>query len=173
MNKYSKISLLGFWILAVAVNTALADPVVVNITGKVKASPCTVDTNSVSQSVDFGQQRSTDLKEAGTATPWQSFQVNLTNCPAGTRTATVTFAGPVSADDATLYANTGEARNVAVQVAQNVNKGIIQGNGSTMSVDVDAQHKATYALAGRLYSVNGNTTPGTFSSVVQMNFTYQ
>lgn len=144
-----------------------------NISGTVVASPCTVDTASVSQEVDFGQLRSTDLKEAGTASVWQPFEVKLINCPQSTTTAKVTFSGIPAAEDATLYANTGTASNVAVQMAPNADKSQVLGNTSSMTVNIDAQHNATYALAGRLYSVNGNTGPGTFSGIVQMNFTYQ
>jgi minor fimbrial subunit len=145
----------------------------ININGNVVASPCTVDTASVSQEVDFGQVRSTDLKTAGTASDWQPFEVKLKNCPASTSAATATFNGTPFADDASLYANAGTADHVAVQMAQNVDKNKVQGNGSSMTVNVDAQHNATYALAGRLISPAGNTGPGTVNSVVQINFTYQ
>lgn len=144
-----------------------------NIAGNVVASACNVASGSVNQDVDFGQLRSTDLKEAGTATGWEPFTVKLTHCPASTSKVTVTFSGAPSADDATLFANSGTAENVGVQLVQDANKAAVQGNGSSMTVNVDAQHEATYALAGRIYSVNGNTVAGTFSSVVVMNFTYQ
>ncbi|MOA69857.1 hypothetical protein D3C78_1983000 [compost metagenome] len=50
----------------------------------------------------------------------------------------------------------------------------VQGNGSSMTVTIDSQRNATYALAGRVIRpATGNVIPGTVSSVVQMNFTYQ
>ena len=150
-----------------------AGAVDVNINGNVVASPCTVDTASVSQNVDFGQLRGTDLKTAGASSEWQPFEVKLKNCPVSTTSATVTFNGTPFVDDSTLYANAGTAARVAVQVAQAANKSQIQGNGSSMTVNVDAQHNATYALAGRMFSPGGNTGSGTINSVVQMNFTYQ
>ncbi|MBL5863881.1 type 1 fimbrial protein [Serratia fonticola] len=142
------------------------------INGRVVATPCTVDTASVSQDVDFGQVRLNEMRVAGNASDWQSFEIKLVNCPPSTTSATVTFSGTPATADATLYANTGTAVNAAVQLAQAANKTLVQGNGSSMTVAVDAQHNATYALAGRLM-VFGDTGPGTFSSVVQMNFTYQ
>ncbi|HGM5490686.1 TPA: fimbrial protein [Serratia fonticola] len=145
----------------------------INLSGTVIASPCTVDTASVSQDVNFGQLRNTDLKTAGATSDWQPFEVKLKNCPVSTTTATVTFNGTQFVDDATLYANAGTAARVAVQMAQAANKSLVQGNGSSMTVNVDAQHNATYALAGRVISPAGNSGPGTVNSVVQMNFTYQ
>ncbi|HGM5490612.1 TPA: fimbrial protein [Serratia fonticola] len=145
----------------------------INIAGNVVASACNVASESVSQDIDFGQLRSTDLKDAGTATVWQPFTVKLTHCPLSTSKVTVTFSGSPSTDDPALFANSGTAKNVGVQVVQDANKMLVQGNGSSMTVNVDAQHEATYALAARVYSVNGDTVAGTLSSVVVMNFTYQ
>ncbi|MBF7978833.1 fimbrial protein [Rahnella laticis] len=144
-----------------------------NISGTVIASPCTVDTSSVSKDVDFGTVRSTDLKDAGSASDWKSFSVNLINCPVSTTKAQVTFTGNPAQEDATMYDNAGTASNVAVQMATYADKSNILGNGTSMTVNIDAQHQATYLLAGRLVSINGNTGPGTFNSVVQLNFTYQ
>lgn len=144
-----------------------------NINGTVVASPCTVDTSSVSQDVDFGMVRNTDLKDAGSVSAWKSFSVNLNNCPASTTQAQVTFTGNPAQEDATMYDNTGTASNVVVQMAADADKSKLLGNGTSMTVNIDAQHKATYLLAGRLVSINGNTGPGTFNSVVQLNFTYQ
>ncbi|CAI1771452.1 fimbrial protein [Serratia fonticola] len=142
------------------------------INGRVVATPCTVDTASVSQDVDFGQVRLNEMRVAGNASDWQSFEIKLVNCPPSTTSATVTFSGTPATADATLYANTGTAVNAAVQLAQAANKTLVQGNGSSMTVSVDAQHNATYALAGRLM-IFSDTGPGTFSSIVQMAFTYQ
>lgn len=63
-----------------------------NINGIVVASPCTVDTASVSQDVDFGQVRLNEMRAAGNASDWQSFEVKLVNCPPSTTSATVTLA---------------------------------------------------------------------------------
>ncbi|CNI11569.1 putative mannose-resistant/Proteus-like fimbrial protein [Yersinia aldovae] len=144
-----------------------------SVTGHVVASPCNVDSGSVSKDIDFGQLRSTDLKTAGSTSDWQAFQIKLTNCPLSTNKATATFSGTPATENNTLYANTGTAENVAVQMAQDSDKAKVLGNGSSMTVDIDARHNAVYDLTGRLLSVAGNTGPGTFSSVVQMNFTYQ
>ncbi|MBL5826385.1 fimbrial protein [Serratia fonticola] len=159
-------------IMVAGYNVAIADPVNINITGKVVASPCAVDTASVSQDVDFGQVRLNEMRAAGNASDWKPFQVRLVNCPQNTTSVTVTFSGIPASNDATLYANAGTAPNATVQLAQDANRTLVQGVGSTMTVPVDEQHNATYALAGRLI-VTDDTGAGTFSSVVQMNFTYQ
>ncbi|MFT2797386.1 fimbrial protein [Serratia sp. N21D137] len=144
-----------------------------NINGTVVASSCNVDSGSVNQDVDFGPLRSSDLKDNGTATIWIPFTVRVTQCPISTNRVTATFSGTPSTDDITLFANSGTAGNVAVQIAQNADKSVVQGNGSSMTMNVDAQHNAVFDLASRIYSVHGNTTAGSFNSTVLINFTYQ
>ncbi len=169
VNNLAKI----FVIIFMGHNIAMADSVDINITGKVLSTPCSVDTSSVSKEVNFGQLHGADLKNSGSTSAWQSFQIKLNNCPALINKATVTFNGNPSGVDPTLFVNEGTATNVAVQMAEDGNKSVVLSNNSSMTVDVDAQHSATYALAGRVYSVNSNAGGGTISSVVQMNFTYQ
>lgn len=169
MSELAKRTLL---IIAISIMSGAVQATDLNISGIVVGTPCTVDTASVSQDVDFGQVRLTEMRAAGNASDWKPFVVKLVNCPQWNTSVTVTFSGTASSNDATLYANAGTAPDAAVQLAQAVNKALVQGNGSTMTVPVDALHNATYALAGRLI-VNNNTGPGTFSSVVQMGFTYQ
>lgn len=144
-----------------------------NINGIVVASPCIVDTGSVSQEVDFRQLRNIDLKTAGSSSDWQPFKVKLNSCPQSTSKLTVTLSGNPVSGDATLFANAGTAKNVAVQIAEDANRSNLLPNGGGMTVNVDAQRNATYALVGRMNSPMGNAGPGTINSIVQMNFTYQ
>lgn len=163
----------GILLIAIGLISCAVTATELNIKGIVVASPCTVDSASVSQDVDFQQLRSTDLKQAGTATEWQPFSVKLTRCPASTSKSTVIFSGTPSTNDATLFANSGTAQNIDVQLVQYDDKSLVLSNGSSMTVEVDASHNAVYHLAGRLYTVTGSTIPGTFNSEVLMSFTYQ
>ncbi|MFP2514724.1 fimbrial protein [Buttiauxella agrestis] len=142
------------------------------ISGTVVATPCAVDASSVSQDVGFGQVRLSEMRGTGNASDWVPFKIKLVNCPQGTTAVTATFSGMPATADATLYANAGTATNAAVQMVQDANKTLVQGDGSSMTVPVDALHNATYALAGRLISFD-DTSAGSFRSVVQVNFTYQ
>lgn len=160
-------------VLCVAGTAAPAYASDININGNVVASPCSVDTGSVSQDVDFGQLHATDLKTAGSSSDWQPFEVKLNACPVSTSKVTVTLSGNPVSGYPSLFANDGTAANVAVQIAEDANRNNVLLNGGGMTVNVDAHRGATYALAGRLNSPRGDTGPGTINSVVQMNFTYQ
>lgn len=150
-----------------------AQAVTINIDGNVIAFPCEVDASSVTQTVDLGKVTATGLINAGSAYAWKSFNVKVINCPASVETLTAKFSGTPAGAAGNLYANTGSAQNVAVQVAQRANMQIIQGNGSTMKVNVDSNsHEAVFPLVGRMYSEQGNATSGTLISAMELDFSY-
>ncbi|STD10677.1 fimbrial protein [Cronobacter sakazakii] len=150
------------------------DPVTMNISGKVTASPCTVDGDSINKTIDLGNgqpiQTST-LYEAGSATPWITFHINLKDCPTGTTKATITFAGTPDEDNPDdMYKNSGTATNVAVQLQGT--GGDKFGNGKYWTGVVDKE-TYTYNLKTRAFTQNGQVSPGTINAVVTASFTYQ
>ncbi|AVR02413.1 fimbrial protein [Pluralibacter gergoviae] len=173
MNYYLKaaVMLLSAGLLSSVAMAATSD---FNITGTVIAFPCEVDPDSVSQTVDMGHVSTSGLASPNSGHTWKKFDIKVINCPkipGGKLTAK--FQGTPAGDANTLYANTGSAKNVAIQMAQNANPDAIQGNGSTMTVDVSDDGSAMFAMRARLYSEKGGATQGTIESQVQFNFTYQ
>lgn len=148
------------------------DPVTLNITGNVIAAPCEVKSDSITKSIDLGQNiQASALQAAGTATDWVAFDVNLVNCPAGTTTAMITFHGTAdSSNPADMYKNTGTATNIAVQLQGS--SGDQFGNGKTYT-GIIANNAYSYHLRTRAYTQNGGVAPGTISAVVTASFTYQ
>ncbi|MGL5384396.1 MAG: fimbrial protein [Serratia sp. (in: enterobacteria)] len=142
----------------------------ITINGKVVAAACTV-ANGGSQTVTMPDDLASGLTTLGDTGTGKSFDVLLTNCPAGTTSVTAAFSGTADATTASKYANAGTATKVAVQLQNRSGTVADKGNGSTMTVDVDASKNATFDLFAKPYS-NGGTTPGTITTVVLMNFTY-
>lgn len=151
----------------------------VTITGKVTAASCTVSpVLAGGQTVNLGTLGRTRFQNANDAGDWQSFSLNLINCPAGTSQSTVTFTGTADGTDATLFANTepaaSAATHMAVQMAKDINHSDVLSNNSTMTVNVDsATHSATFPLAARMYTPSGSVQAGSVTSTVLVNFTYQ
>lgn len=153
---------------------ASAAPVTVTITGKVVAAACTVD-NSGAYSVVMPDVTAAVLNPANSSGAWKTFDVTLSNCPAGTSTVTAAFDGTADGLDANKYANatgTGYATNVAVQVQNRSGTIADKGKNSTMTVSIDASKNATFDLQARPYSTPGGGTVGNITTVVLMNFTY-
>lgn len=150
-----------------------ADNININITGKVIASPCTID-NSGTYNVDFGKNVSAStLATSGSSSAWKAINITLSNCPAGTTKVTAVFSGTSDAEDNNLYANavgSAYAKRVAIQLQDQ--SGTNVGNGTSLTENVSTDRIVTFPLQARLYTVNGGATPGTISSQVLFNVTY-
>lgn len=163
-------------VMVSASNYVSADPVNLNITGKVIASPCTVGT-SATINTDLGQTITADsLNTAGSSSTWVPISVPISGCPAGTSNVTATFSGTAAASEPLHYSNAvgaGYATNISIQL-ENVNGGTVanKGPGTTMVVPVSSG-AATFSLRARVHSKSGGATVGNIATVVQMNFTYQ
>lgn len=159
-------------IMTATCNVANADPVNINVTGNIVASPCTVDTAGSNLSPTLGDIQATALSEAGSASDWVAFAIELKDCPAGTTKATITFNGSADADSpASMYANAGSADNVAVELQGS--GGDLFGNGKFFTGIIFADHTYTYNLKTRAYSTKGGATPGNISAAIQATFVYQ
>lgn len=181
MNKLLFSSAVSLLFAAGMVHTAFAaDPVQINVTGKIVASPCIIDDGSALKNISLGDQlQSADLNAAGSSSAWVPIDVIFKSCPAGTSTITATFHGTADAGDpTTLYSNsavdTGDdkaAKNIAVQLEGLANEPY--GNGKTATLNIaSAGATPTFKMHTRAFSKNGGATPGNISAVITMSFAY-
>lgn len=151
---------------------AKADPVTLNITGNVIASPCVVSSDSITKAIDLGQNiQASSLQTAGSSTGWVNFDINIDSCPTGTTKAIMTMHGTADTlSTGDLYKSTGTATNLGVQLQSQA--GDQMGDGKSITGNI-ASNVYTYKLRARAYSTNGGVTPGNISSVVTATFVYQ
>jgi minor fimbrial subunit len=173
--KSMKITMLSALIMGAVISSTCVkadDPVTLNITGKIVASPCEVSSDSVTKAVDLGQNiQASDLQTGGVGTTWVPFTINLISCPPGTSSAVMTMHGTADGTNpADMYVSTGTANNVAVQLQSSTATPL--GNGKSITGNV-VSGAVTYNLQARAYTQNGSVTPGTISSVVTATLTYQ
>lgn len=149
-----------------------ADTSTINITGNVIATPCTVDAANSVMNIKFDGIQATTLATAGSFSPWESFAITLSNCPASTTKVSAVFSGTADTLDATRYKNTGTASNMSVELQSS--DGVNLGNSKNTNVTVNSSNKqAVFSLQTRVYSAAGNVMPGTINSTVLATFTYQ
>ena len=150
---------------------ALADAVTVYINGDIIASPCVVEGGS-NINVDLGQEiltsaiNSTDYGDSG----WKYFTVNLKDCPSSKESVIATFYG-TPASHPTLYASTGDAENVEVELVTQDGHSPM-GNGMEHWATIQSDRTASFTLQARAISLTRNATPGSIAAVVTMSFTY-
>ncbi|MCK6696299.1 fimbrial protein [Enterobacter bugandensis] len=145
----------------------------INISGQVIASPCVVDTGTVSKVVNLGEDTKQNLINAGDGGVWSDFDLLVQNCPTGTSSVTAKFTGNADTQDPTAWKNSGTSNNVALRIASRDHATTYSVN-STMQVNVDnSTRSSTFPLSARMFTPQGNSTAGTFQSVMNVDFTYQ
>ena len=174
----AKLTTLAIIAALFSVSSYASDPVTINVTGKVVASPCTFDTSSSTLNIDLGEKGADNLANAYSQFDAKYFDLVMKDCPVGTTKVTATFSG-TDATDATLgkaFKNTGTATNMIVQIKTPPGywESTSLGNGSTLTSDVDATAKtAKFSLVARAITPTGSVSPGTVSASIVVNFTYQ
>lgn len=158
-------------LLAASAYGYAADPVTLNITGNIVASPCQVSSDSITKSVDLGQSiQAAGLQTSGSSTTWTNFTINLTACPAGTTKAIMTMHGTADSNSPNdMYQSTGTAQNVSVQLQSQAADQLGDGKSITGTI---ASNAYSYQLRARAYTQNGAVTPGTIISTVTATFVY-
>ncbi|MFV8866787.1 fimbrial protein [Serratia fonticola] len=176
MRTLIKHSALALLVMAAGYNVAMADPVNINITGNVVASPCKVNNDSSTLNVDLGSgansiQAST-LAAANDGTTPKAFNLVLTECPSGTTSVKVTFTGTPDTAQPSMFANTGVAQPLAVELSSTTGPAPgVRANNTSVTQPV-VSGGVTYGLSARAVTPTGNVIPGDISSVVVANFTY-
>lgn len=151
---------------------AIADTQI-NISGTIKASPCKIDVPSGGVNVDLGQDiQASTLSDAGSATEWKPFTIVLTECPTTTSAAIMKLDGMPDEFENTMFANTGSAGQVQIEVQSQAGAPLYHGVEITQPVSTNAQGTA-FEMKARAYSSQGKATPGSIVGTVQATFTYQ
>lgn len=169
MKKYISVIILTlFYICNASADTVSAT---IEVTAKITALPCVVDTDTVNKPVDLGSVFAHNMT-AGTGSEWKEFELSVHDCPANWTKAVVTFTGTPAAEDG-YFANSGTGADGLVLQITDRSHSVNYGNNDQMTVDIDTDRRASFPLAARMYSPEGSASAGDFSSVIQIDFTYQ
>lgn len=173
VNNMGKMPALMLWLAAVVLSSPASADTQLNITGNIKASPCSIDLPSGGLNVDLGQKiQASSLAEPGSSTDWKPFSIVLSECPVSTTVATMTLNGTADDVESSMYANTGTASKVQIEVQNSA--GTPLGNAAQMQQNIDsASRSTTFNMLARVYTAQGNATPGTIVGTMQVTFTYQ
>ena len=177
----AKLTTLAIIAALFSVSSYASDPVTINVTGKVVASPCTLDTANSTLDIDLGTQQTTALAAAGTNLGTKGFNIALKDCPAGTTNVTATFTGvdDPSAAPGWGFKNAGTATNITIQLKNALAGGwddpvyTIKSGGTWAKAVNTTTNTVVWNLAARAYTPTGSVAPGTVSASIVVDFTYQ
>ncbi|WP_250466700.1 fimbrial protein [Caballeronia sp. GAFFF2] len=158
----------------VAAHSSFAADATLNFTGTIILPTCTVDTDSVNQTITLQQAKTTDFAAVGATNSAQAFNVKLVSCAAGTNIG-MTVNGTIDTV-ASVLKNTGTAAQVGVQLLKATNVG--DSTGSPLALDsaltlgaADASGSMTVPMVAQYYRL-GTMTGGTVTASATVNFTY-
>lgn len=149
----------------------LNDQATLNFFGNVKVAPCVI-AGGPTLNVNLGkhlQQRF--LSAPGSASEWVNFALNLRDCPNSTVEVVATYSG-IPSENGDMYANTGTAQNVAIELQRSDGQNL--GNGKTYPMTINAETaEAIFSMRARVFSAKGNASAGTITGTVSIAFTYK
>lgn len=152
---------------------AHADDIQIQMTGNIYANTCVIDSASRNLTVDLGQAVSGSFKDVGDTGEWKDFSLSVSHCPATLALATAFFYGQADSVHPTKFANIGSAKGLALELADRQDKMLIAPQAAFNAAINPGDHTATFPLSARYYATSMPVTAGTFSSVIQVTFTYQ
>ncbi|WP_191939664.1 fimbrial protein (plasmid) [Pantoea agglomerans] len=137
--------------------------------GTITNAPCSMPNSSRDQHVKMGSIAAHVLKDSGTSAA-QPFHFDLIDCPVGT-SVDVTFSGATDPKDATLLSlGSGEASGAGIQILAEGKPVALNKAGSKQTL---GEGDNTLTFAAQLKGDGASVTPGDFSAVSNVTFTYQ
>jgi major type 1 subunit fimbrin (pilin) len=172
-----KVTMIAVSVLAASVfsTSVLAADGNVRFNGTITDVACTVDTNSLDQTVQMGTISSKAFPDVGSTAAATKFSLVLNQCPATVTTATVSFDGQQVVGDASILAieeGQDAATNVGIQIQDNQNKVInlyTPSSPYTLLPEVDN----TLNFVARYIATAVPVTTGAANSAAQFTIIYQ
>ena len=150
-----------------------ATDVTLNVVGNIYDTACVVDSASQNMVVNLGQAVANTFKNVGDTGEWKNFDLTLSKCPPSLMMATVSVDGKADDRHPTKFANTGTATGLALELADRTDFITLAPQSSFNALIDSNTHTVDFPMAGRFYTTSTPVSAGTFSSVVQVTFTYQ
>lgn len=166
--------------------SALAADGKINFTGKITDTPCTVSIPSQNRDVALGNIPSSELATAGAKSQSKQFQIDVLNCSATVKSATITFGGTVATPtgagvaDPTLFAVSSPngvgagsvATNVGIEISDSAGAAI-SPNKASSSITLAPSTASQSLYFNARYKSLGTATTGDANATTDFTIAYQ
>lgn len=146
----------------------------VTFTGSIIDAPCSIDPNSVDQTVDLGAVSNVSLLKGGNSAP-KPFDIHLEKCSLETaKLVTTTFDGAPGKDG--LLGMTGDAKGASIAITDGNNNVIKLGQPTTENTISAGSTETTLSFSAYLKGDGGEAEtiiPGKFQSVANFILNYK
>ena len=159
---------------ASVVHAAGAGEGTVTFKGAIIEAACSIDPDSVDQTVGLGQVAKSQLAGGGVASP-EDFYINLTGCDVSSltdKTVTTTFTGAESAAVPGALGIVGTAQGAGIMMVDGSGAPVVLGTATTPRLLADGNNTLAFGayLKGQ---ATGDITPGEFTAVTNFSLAYQ
>ena len=145
----------------------------VTFKGSIIDAPCSIEPESLDQTVKLGDIASAQLKDGGKSTP-KDFLIKLVGCEVETATTmTTTFTGAESEAAPGLLAMKGSARGASIAINDVDGKLLKLGTPSKKQEVTNGQTTLRFSAHLQGDGASAAVAPGEFSSVADFTLAYQ
>lgn len=145
----------------------------VTFTGSVIDAACSIEPESVDQTVNLGMVSKVALKDKGSSVP-QNFEIQLSNCDleGAKKTVSATFTGTSGATTGML-GMTGTAKGASIALTDGAGKLIKLGEATTTQALQTGTNSLQFSAYLQGDGASDGIIPGDFKSVANFTLTYQ
>ncbi|MDV7022865.1 fimbrial protein [Atlantibacter subterranea] len=176
--KFTKVvlaSVMGVILAAGAANAKDEGHGKVTFTGSIIDAPCSINPNSVDQTVDLGQISNVALaanNKSGTSTP-RNFEIDLENCDTSTLSkVTTTFTGAAGVVTDSLGI-TGTAKGASIILTDGGSNQIKLGTPTAPQLLQDGDNTLLFSAYLQGNGASATIVPGDFTAVADFTLSYQ
>ncbi|POA89896.1 Pilin (type 1 fimbria component protein) [Pseudomonas sp. NFPP10] len=145
----------------------------ITFTGAIIDAPCSIDPNSVDQTVELGSISNITLANSGNSEP-KPFEIRLEKCSLATaKNVKTTFDGPAGAGG--LLGITGDASGASIAITDGNGTQVVMGTATAGQLISVGATNATLAFSAYLKGNGGaadTINPGAFNSVANFMLSY-
>lgn len=174
---FKKVALASVMGLVLAASAQAADQGhgKVTFTGSIIDAPCSINPDSIDQTVNLGQVSNVALKangNTGTSVP-RNFEIKLENCDTTTlKSVKTTFTGAEGANAGSLGI-TGTAKGASIILTNGDGKQIKMGDASDAHALQNGNNTLLFSAYLKGDGASATVTPGDFSAVADFTLAYQ
>ncbi|ALX95764.1 type 1 fimbrial protein [Serratia sp. JSRIV001] len=148
----------------------------VTFTGSIIDAPCSINPESVDQTVGLGEISNVALAKGGNTgeSEPRGFKIKLENCDTATlKSVTTTFSGGASEYNSEWLGLNGTATGAGIIIASQNNGDLKLGVPSAAQTLVDGNNTLQFSARLKGGGTDATITPGTFQSVADFTLAYQ
>ena len=174
-KKAALASVMGMMLVAGAANAKDQGHGKVTFTGSIIDAPCSINPDSIDQTVNLGQVSNVALKansNTGTSVP-RNFEIKLEGCDTTTlKSVKTTFTGAEGATDGSLGV-TGTAKGASIILTNGDGAQIKMGEASAAHALQDGNNTLLFSAYLKGDGASATVTPGDFSAVADFTLAYE